>query len=167
MNADGGGIEGSDAATVTILSGEETPTVTFSKESISIDEGGTETVHLLADGDQGDKVGEVTVSVSGEATIVLEQGGSQISGGTVQFGDSANAEVTVRALPDATLEDGEEKMATVTITDANDANIGDPRELTVTVTGSTAVPVLPLLGQLILALLLAGGGARFYRRRRQ
>ena len=164
---DGGGIDDSEPATVTILSGEETPTVTFSKESVTIDEGGMETVHILADGAQGDKVGSVAVSVSGEATIVLEQGGSQISGGTVEFGDSANAEVTVRALPDARLEDGEEKMATVTITDASGANIGDPRSLTVTVVGATNVPVLPLVGQLLLALLLTAGGARLYRRRQQ
>ena len=169
QEGDGGGIMASapGTGTVTILSGEETPTVTFSTESVSIDEGGSETVHLLADTDQGDQVGSVTVSVSGEATIVLEQGGSQISGGVVDFGGSANAELTVRALPDLTLEDGEEKMATVTISDAGGANIGDPRTLTVTVTGSTAVPALPLVGQLLLALFLAAGGARLYRRRQQ
>ena len=167
MRGEGGPIDDSVPATVTVLSGEDTPTVTFSKESVSIDEGGMETVHLLADGDQGDQVGSVAVSVSGEATIVLEQGGDRISGGVVQFGDSANAELTIRALPDLTLEDGEEKMATVTITDASGANIGDPRELMVTVVGSTAVPVLPLIGQLILALLLTAGGARLYRRRQQ
>ena len=162
-----GGIDDSDPATVTLLSGEETPTVTFSKESVNIEEGGMETVHILADTDQGDKVGSVAVSVRGEATIVLEQGGSQIFGGVVQFGDSANAELTIRALPDLSLEDGEEKMATVTITEASGANIGDPRALTVTVVGSTAVPVLPLVGQLLLALLLTVGGARLYRRRQQ
>ena len=44
--------------------------------------------------------------------------------------------------------------------------IGDPRDtVTVTVVGSTAVPVLPLFGQLLLALLLMVGGARLYRRR--
>ncbi len=164
---DGGGIDDSDPATVTVLSGEETPTVKFSTDAVTIDEGGTETVHILADTNQGDQVGSVSVSVVGEATIVLEQGGSQISGGAVDFGGGANAEVTIRALGDLTLEDGEEKMATVTITDASGANIGDPGELTVTVTGSTAVPVLPLVGQLILALLLTAGGARLYRRRQQ
>ena len=167
QRGDGGAIEESDAATVTVLSGEETPTVTFSKENVSIEEGGTETVHILADTDQGDKVGSVAVSVSGDATIVLEQNGNQISGGVVEFGGSANAELTIRALGDLTLEDGEEKMATVTITDASGANIGDPRELMVTVVGSTAVPALPLVGQLLLALFLAAGGARLYRRRQQ
>ena len=167
QEGDGGGIEASAPATVTILSGEETPTVTFSTESVTMSEGDTETVHLLADGDQGDQVGAVAVSVSGDATIVLEQGGSPISGGVVQFGDSANAELTIRSLEDVRLEDGEEKMATVTITDASGANIGDPRMLTVTVVGSTAVPVLPLVGQLLLGLLLTAGGTRLYRRRQR
>ena len=164
---EGGPIGESAPAAVTVLSGAETPTVTFSTDAVTIDEGGTETVHILADTDQGDQVGSVSVSVIGDATIVLEQGGSQISGGAVDFGGGANAEVTIRALGDLTLEDGEEKMATVTITDAGGANIGDPAELTVTVVGSTAVPVLPLVGQLILALLLTAGGARLYRRRQQ
>ncbi len=164
---DGGAIEDADPATVRLLSGEETPTVTFSKASVSIDEGGSETVHLLADTDQGSQVGSATVSVSGGARISLEQNGSAISGGSVEFGGSANAELTIRALGDESLEDGEEKTATVTITDASGANIGDPRSITVTVVGSTAVPVLPLVGQLILALLLTAGGARLYRRRRQ
>ena len=167
MMGNGGGIEDSNPATVTLLSGEETPTVTFSTDSVTIDEGGTETVHILADTNQGDQVGSVAVSVTGDATIVLEQGGNRISGGVVDFGGSANAEVTIRALGDVTLEDGDEKMSTVTITDASGANIGDPRSVTVTVVGSTAVPVLPLVGQLILALLLTAGGARLYRRRQQ
>ena len=165
--AEGGSIDPSDPATVTILSGEATPTVTFSTESINIDEGDSETVHLLADTDQGDQVGSATVSVSGEARLSLEQGGGPIPGGVVQFGDSANAELTIRARGDESLEDGEEKTATVTITDASGANIGEQRTLTVTVVGSTAVPVLPLVGQLILALLLTVGGARLYRRRQQ
>ena len=164
---DGGGIDPSDAATVTILSGEETPTVTFSKSSISIEEGGEDTVHLLADTDQGDKVGSAAVSVSGDALISLRQNGSAISGGVVSFDGSANAELTIVALSDPDLEDGEEKTATVTITDASGANIGEQRTLTVTVVGSTAVPVLPLVGQLLLALLLTVGGARLYRRRQQ
>ena len=162
---DGGGINDSDPSTVTILSGEETPTVTFSKASVSIDEGDSETVHLLADSNQGDQVGSATVAVSGDARIALQQNGSAISGGSVSFDGSANAELTIRALGDESLEDGEEKTATVTITDASGANIGDPRAVTVTVVGSTAVPVLPLVGQLILALLLTAGGARLYRRR--
>ena len=165
--SDGGAVEDAAPATVTVLSGEETPTVTFSTNSVTIDEGGMETVHLLADTEQGDQVGSVAVSVSGDALISLRQGNSAISGGVVSFGDSANAELTIVALSDRELEDGEEKTATVRITDASGANLGDQRELMVTVVGSTAVPVLPLVGQLLLALLLTAGGARLYRRRQQ
>ena len=162
--AEGGGIEDANPATITILSGEETPTVTFSKESISIDEGDSETVHILADTMQGDEVGSVAVRVRGDADISLEQNGNPVSG-SVSFGGNANAELTIISNSDPSLEDGEEKTATVTITDANGAIIGDPREVTVTVVGSTAVPVLPLFAQLLLALFLMVGGARLYRRR--
>ena len=163
--AEGGGIDASAPATVTVLSGEETPTVTFSTESIDIDEGESKSVHLLASGMQGDEVGSVAVRVRGEASISLEQNGNAISGGAVSFGGNANAELTIVANSDPSLEDGEEKTATVTITDASGALIGDPNTVTVTVVGSTAVPVLPLFAQLLLALLLMVGGARLYRRR--
>ena len=43
---------------------------------------------------------------------------------------------------------------------------GDRDTLTVTVRGSTAVPVLPIISQFLLALLLVAAGARFNRRRR-
>ena len=149
--ADGGGIDDADPATVTVLSGEETPIVTFSDDSISIDEGESKSVHLLASSMQGDEVGTVTVAVRGEALISLEQNGSAISGGAVSFGGNANAELTIVSLSDPELETDDERTATITITDANDADIGDPSTVTVTVVGSTAVPVLPLVGQLILA----------------
>ena len=163
-NADGGAVGDAAPATVTVRSGKETPTVTFSTDSIDIDEGDSETVHLLAGGMQGDEVGAVTVAVRGDADISLEQNGSPI-GGTVSFGGNANAELTIVANSDPSLEDGEEKNATVSITNASGALIGDPNTVTVTVVGSTAVPVLPLFGQLLLALLLMVGGARLYRRR--
>ena len=145
MTADGGGIMPADPARVTILSGAETPTVEFSTDSISIDEGDSETVHLLAGGMQGDEVGSVTVAVRGDADISLEQNGSPTSG-LVSFGGNANAELTIISNSDPSLEDGEEKTATVTLTDASGAIVGDPGTLTVTVVGSTAVPVLPLFG---------------------
>ena len=56
-------------------------------------------------------------------------------------------------------------MATLTIMSASGADIGDRDTVNVTVMGSTAVPALPLLGQLLLALFLLAGGARLYRRR--
>ena len=48
---------------------------------------------------------------------------------------------------------------------SNGAMIGDDYWFRVDVRGSTAVPALPLLGQLLLALFLMAGGARLYRRR--
>ena len=120
MDADGGGIDDADPATVTVLSGAETPTVEFSTESISIDEGESKSVHLLASGMQGDEVGSVAVAVRGEALISLEQNGNPVSG-SVSFGGNANAELTIIANSDPSLEDGEEKTATVTITDASGA----------------------------------------------
>ena len=73
--------------------------------------------------------------------------------------------LTIRADADASLADGQTKTATVTLIDANGADISDRDTLTVTVNGSTAVPALPLVGQLLLALLLMAGGARLHRRR--
>ena len=162
--ADGGGIDDAAPATVTVLSSKAPPTVAFSTDSISIDEGDSETVHLLASGMQGDEVGAVSVAVRGEARISLAQNGRPV-GSTVSFGGNANAELTIIARSDPSLEAGEEKTATVTITEANGALTGDPNTVTVTVVGVTAVPVLPLLGQLLLALLLMVGGGRLYRRR--
>ena len=72
MADDGGGIDAASAM-VTVLSGEERPTVTFSTDSVSIDEGDSETVHLFASGMQGDAVGMVSVAVGGDASISLEQ----------------------------------------------------------------------------------------------
>ena len=51
------------------------------------------------------------------------------------------------------------------IVDAAGADIGDQDTLTVTVRGSTAVPALPLVGQLLLALALLAAGARLRNRR--
>ena len=68
--------------------------------------------------------------------------------------------LTIRADEDESLADNQTRTATVTIVDAAGADIGDRDTLTVTVRGSTAVPALPLVAQLLLALLLmAVGGA--------
>ena len=58
------------------------------------------------------------------------------------------------------LADGQTTTATMTLIDANGAHIGDRDTVTVTVNGATAVPVLPLGGQIFLALLLVAGFVR-------
>ena len=84
---------------------------------------------------------------------------------TVDLGASGTAVLTVLADADGSLATGETKTATVRIVDANGAEVGDIDTLTVTVRGMTDVPALPLVGQLLLALLLTAAGARRYRRR--
>ena len=53
----------------------------------------------------------------------------------------------------------------MTIVDAGGADIGEEDTLTVTVRGSTAVPALSVVGQLLLALLLVAGGGWLQSRR--
>ena len=167
---DGGGI------TITVDSNEAAPTVSFATSSIDIDEGATNTVAILADGALGAEVGTVMVSVSGDAMLSLWQGSDMLEANAdgmyqVMLGTddmpSANTILTISADSDRDLEDGMTSTATLTIESASGANIGDRDSLMVTVMGSTAVPALPLVGQLLLALFLMAGGARLYRRRQQ
>ena len=79
---------------------------------------------------------------------------------TVDLGGNTSTVLTIRADGDESLTDNQTKTAMLTIVDAGGADIGDRDTLTVTVRGSTAVPALPLVGQLLLALLLmVVGGA--------
>ena len=166
-----GNISAGPDLVVTVFSeGEDTPTVSFATSSLSIDEGSTETVAILADGKLGPEVGSVMVSMSGYATLSLWQGMTMLEADddgmfAVDLGGSANTILTVSADSDRELEDGMTSTATLTIESANGADIGDRDSVMVTVNGSTAVPALPLVGQLLLALFLMAGGARLYRRR--
>ena len=156
---------------VTVRSeGEDKPTVTFATTSIDIDEGETNTVAILADGELGPEVGMVMVSMSGDAMLSLWQGDDMLEANadgmySVDLGGSANTILTISADSDRALETGMTATATITIESANGADIGDRDSLMVTVNGSTEVPVLPLVGQLLLALFLMAGGMRLYRRR--
>ena len=165
--ADGNIIDGGPL-TITVQSDEATPTVGFVPTSLSIDEGGSETAAIYADGPQGAEVGVVTVGVSGDAMVALSGDAVEMMDGAYQvdLGDSANVRFTVVSESDRSLEDGMTKTATLSITDADDADVDrDAGTITVTVVGSTAVPALPLLAQLLLALFLMAGGAKLYRRR--
>ena len=170
-NATGlGDVAAGNMLTVTVQSSEPVPTVQFGTSSLRIDEGSTETVAILADSATGAEVESVMVGVSGYAMISLWQDDEMLEADAdgnydVDLMGSANTILTVSADSDAELEDGMTSMATLTIISANGANIGDGDSVSVTVNGSTAVPALPLLGQLLLALFLMAGGARLYRRR--
>ena len=97
---------------------------------------------------------KVGVAVAGDALISLSQDGRTLranADGTysVDLDVNGSAVLTIRAEGDEGLTDNQTKTATVTIVDANGADIGDRDTLTVTVRGSTAVPALPLVGQLL------------------
>ena len=170
---------GADLVVTVRSEGEDTPTVAFSATRRSLDEGGTETVAILASGDHAAEVGSVMVSVSGDAVLSLWQAGDMLEVGddgmyTVDLDGGANTILTVMADDDPALDDGMTATATITIESANGADIGAPNSLAVTVSGVTQetdpvpMPALPLISQLLLGLGLLGGGARqLYRRRRQ
>ena len=170
LKTEGGDVKAGPALSITTQSDEAKPTVSFLPANLLIDEGGTDRVSIMADGKLGAEVGSVDVEVSGDAMISLWDGGDPIDANadgsyTVVLGDSANKVLTISADSDPSLEDGQQKTATVTLVSASGAVIGSEDSVTVTVNGSTAVPALPLLGQLLLALFLMAGGAQLYRRR--
>ena len=165
-----GGITAGPPAVIQILNGDPLPSVSLTSSAIAIDEGKTETVAIIAEGNLANAVMQVGVRVTGDALISLLQDGDQLAANaretyTVVLGDSASTVLTVRADEDGSLADGQTKTVTVTLVDAGAADISDRDTLTVTVNGSTAVPALPLVGQLLLALLLMSGGVRLRARR--
>ena len=152
-------------AVIQILNDDAPPSVSLSTSSLSIDEGMTQTVAIIAEGALANAVMRVRVQVTGDALLSLWQDGDQLAarGGatyTVDLGGNTSTVLTIRADGDESLEDNQTKTATVTIVDASGADIGDRDSVTVTVRGSTAVPALPLVGQLLLALALLAAGAR-------
>ena len=156
--------------TIMVQSNEDVPTVEFSTSRIDIDEGGTNTVAILASAATGPEVGSVMVSVSGDAMLSLWQDDDMLEANAagmyeVDLMGDANTILTISADSDRALEDGMMATGTITLESASGADIGDRDSVMVTVIGSTAVSALPLVGQLLLALFLMAGGARLYRRR--
>ena len=157
-------------AIIQILNDDPLPSVSLTTAALTIDEGMTQTVAIIAQGDLANAVMRVGVQVTGDALLSLWQDGDQLParGGVtyvVDLGDSTSTVLTIRADEDGSLTDNQTRTATLTIVDAGGADIGDQDTLLVTVRGSTAVPALPLVAQLLLALLLMAVGGRLYRRR--
>ena len=156
------------ALQIRVQSDEEVPVVGFVPTALALNEGESNTVSIYADGETGAEVDTVTVSVTGDAMLSLmgDAVTAQDDGWyAIDMTGTANVRFMVVSESDRALEDGMTATATLTITDANGATIGDDDTVSVTVNGSTAVPALPLVGQLLLALFLMLGGARLYRRR--
>ena len=166
-----GRIAAGPPAVIRVLNDDPVPSVSFGTPALTIDEGMTQTVAILAEGRLASEVMKVGVGVTGDALISLLQGGRKLRANAdgsyaIYLGDDAIEVLTIRADEDETLPDNQTKAATLTIVDADGADIGDRDTLTVTVRGSTAVPVLPIVGQLLLAVLLVVAGASLHRRRR-
>ncbi|MXY15770.1 MAG: hypothetical protein F4Y57_01880 [Acidobacteria bacterium] len=162
---------------IQVLNNDPLPVVSLPVPAITIDEGMTQTATILTDGEFANLVMKVGVAVAGDALISLSQGRRTLRANadgtyTVNLDVNGSAVLTIRADGDEGLTDNQTKTATVTIVDANGGEIGNEDTLTVTVRGSTAVPALPLVGQLLLALMIAavawrqavGRGARERRR---
>ena len=156
--------------TVTVDSNEAAPTLSFSPTDVTIDEGGEASTRLIADGASATEVGVVKLMVEGDAMVdlyhedtMLEEVGGYV---TVDMGMSNSARLTAKSTSDPDLMDGEMKSKAWKLVDgSSDAMIGADSWFKVDVRGSTAVPALPLVGQLLLALFLMAGGSRLYRRR--
>ena len=158
-------------ARIQVLNDDPVPVVEFATDALTIDEGGSQTVAIVAEGQLGGAVMHVAIEAAGDALISMQQRGRGLDENrdgsfTVELSASGTARLGVLADADDTLASGETKTATVQIIDANGAEIGGIDTLTVTVNGSTDVPALPLVGLLLQALLLTAAGARLYRRRR-
>ena len=167
-----GRIAAGPPAVIQVLNDDPLPVVSLTTPALTIDEGMTQTVAIIAEGRLANVVMKVGLDVSGDALISLLQDGRRLranAGGTytVDLGGNTSTVLTIRADADGNLADGQTKTATLTIVDAAGADIGDRDSLVITVRGSTGVPALPLVALLLLALLLMAGGARLYRRRQR
>ena len=166
-----GNVTAGPSAIVSVLNDDPVPVVEFATGALTLDEGGSQTVAIVTDGELASAVMQVAVGVTGDARVSVLQDDRMLDqnpDGTfaVALSSSGTARLTIHAEADDGLAPGETKMATLEIVDASGADIGAIDTLTLTVNGAAAVPALPLLGQMLLTLLLMTGGARLYRRRR-
>ena len=155
---------------ITIDSDEAAPTLSFSPTDVTIDEGGSTSTRLIADGQNANEVGMVKLSVEGDAMVSLMHEDTMLEEMNgyvyVDLGTGNTARLTAMSHSDPDLMDGDMAYKAWKLMEgSSDANIGDDYWFRVDVRGSTAVPALPLVGQLLLALFLMAGGARLYRRR--
>ena len=166
-----GNVTAGPPAHIQVLNDDPVPVVEFTTGALAVDEGGSQTVAIVAEGELAGAVMQVAIEAAGDALISMQQRDQGLDENpdgsfTVELGAGGTAVLTVLADGDDTLDSGETKTATVRIVDANGAELGGIDTLTVTVNGSTDVPALPLVGLLLQALLLTAAGARLYRRRR-
>ena len=170
LQAQRGTVAAGPPAVITVRNDDPVPVVEFGSRALRINEGKSQTVAIVTDGELAGAVMQVAVEVAGVALISMQQRDQPLDENpdgslAVELSASGTAVLTVLSDADDTLASGETKTATVQIVDANGADVGSIDTLTITVRGVTDVPVLPLVGLLLQALLLTAAGARLYRRR--
>ena len=170
LETERGNVAAGPPARIQVVNDDPVPVVEFGNRAMTIDEGGSQTVAVVAEGELAGAVMHVAVEAAGDARISMQQRDQPLDENpdgsfAVDLGAGGTAVLTVLANGDESLDSGETKTATVRIVDASGADLGDIDTLAVTVNGSTDIPALPLAGLLLLALLLTGGGARLHRRR--
>ena len=152
-------------------SDEAAPTLSFSPTDVTVDEGGSTSTVLLAEGKNTSAVKMVKLAVEGDAMVSLMQDGEMLEEMDgyvyVDLGGNSSVRLTAMSHMDPDLMDGDTAFKAWKLMEgsAEGVNIGEGYWFKVDVVGMTAVPALPLLGQLLLALFLMAGGARRYRRR--
>ena len=167
-----GNVTAGAPAMISISSNDAVPTVEFFPTDVFIDEGGEHDVLLSASGENAEDVMMATLHVEHDETDVglYYMGGDKIEpnadGTLTVMVEDGEVRLTARSYSDPDLNDGDMAKVTWIIDSADGAEIGDGYWYTVNVRGSTAVPALPLVAQLLLALFLMAGGSRLYRRHR-
>ena len=159
------------ALVVTVDNDDAVPTLSFSPTDVTIDEGDSVSTRLIADGVHATRVGMVKLMVEGDAMVslmhedtMLEEMDGYVM---VDMGNSNSARLTAMSHESRELQDGDMAYKAWKLVDgSSDAMNGEDSWFRVDVRGSTAVPALPLIGQLLLALFLMAGGSKLYRRRR-
>ena len=170
MTASGSVAAGPDVM-IGVENDDPVPTLSFTPTDVTIDEGASTSTVLLAEGEGADKVGMVKLMVEGDAMVDLYQGDMMLEemDGYVMVDLDGNMSVRLTAMslsdPDLMTDYTLFKAWKLVEGGTDGAAISDDYWFRVDVIGSTAVPALPLLGQLLLALFLMAGGARLYRRR--
>ena len=155
---------------ITVDNDGAAPTLSFSPTDVTIDEGDSVSTRLIADGMNATTVGMVKLMVEGDAMVALYHEDTMLEEMDgyvyVDMGMSNSVKLTAMSMSDPDLMDGDMAYKAWKLMEgSSDAMVGDDYWFRVDVMGSTAVPALPLVGQLLLALFLMAGGSRLYRRR--
>ena len=108
LETSAGRIAAGPPAVIQILNSDPLPTVSLATPALTIDEGTTETVAIIAEGTLANAVMQVGLEITGDARLSLLQAGRQLvaRGGVtymVELGSNTSTVLTIRADGDETL----------------------------------------------------------------